>query len=291
MRITNIIFGTWLAVTYMLPSQVTLAQAEFQRGHVGPSDGVELHYLETGSGPTLVLVPGWTMPAEIWQYQLRHFASTHRVVALDPRGQGRSEKPAYGYQPSRRALDIGELLEHIGGDPAVVAGWSLAMQEVLVLAHEYGTENIRAVVLVDHPIDFDASGMASRFVSLQVEREEWTRDFIEAIHRSPQSDEYLQAMTKAALSTPTNAAAIMIANLILMGPTDLRPALDALDRPALFIASSQEWAVEQAELVREGWPEIQVEVIDETSHALFVDKPEEFNRILEEFLATFESDR
>ena len=60
----------------------------------------------------------------------------------------------------------------------------------------------------------------------------------------------------------------------------------ALDRPALFIASSQEWAMEQAELVREGWPEIHVEVIDETSHALFVDKPDEFDRVLEEFLAT-----
>jgi microsomal epoxide hydrolase len=245
-----------------------------------------LHYLEAGSGPTLVFVPGWTMPAEVWEHQLRHFASTHRVVALDPRGQGRSEKPTYGYQPSRRALDIGELLEHLGGVPAIVAGWSLAMQEVLVLAHEYGTEDIRAVVLVDHLIEFDAARLTSRFISLQVEREDWTREFIRAIHRSPQSDEYFEAMTQAALSTPTNAAAMMIANLILMGPTDLRPTLDSLDRPALFIASSLDWAVEQAEKVREGWPDIDVKVIDGTSHALFVDKPEEFNRALEEFVTT-----
>ena len=291
MRSTNIVFCTWLAVMSLLPSQVIQAQAEFQSGHFQTSDGVELHYLEAGTGPTLVLVPGWTMPAEIWQHQLRYFASSHRVVALDPRGQGRSEKTAHGYQPSRRALDIGELLEHIGGEPAVVAGWSLAMQEILVLTHEYGTENVRAVVLVDHAIDFETAYLKAYFISVQVEREEWTRDFVAAIHRSPQSDEYLEAMTQAALSTPTNATAIMIANLILMGPTDLRPALDALDRPAIFIASSQEWAVEQADLVREGWPEIQVEVIDETSHALFVDKPEEFNQVLEEFLGTLESDR
>jgi pimeloyl-ACP methyl ester carboxylesterase len=179
------------------------------------------------------------MPAEIWRHQLHHFASTHRVVAFDPRGQGRSDKPTYGYQPARRALDIGELLEHLGGEPAVVVGWSIAMQEVLVLAHELGTEAIRAFVLVDHPIEFDAEELTSRFISLQVEREEWTREFIRVIHRSPQSDEYLEAMTQAALSMPTNAAAIMIANLILTGPTDLRPALDSLDRPAIFIASSR----------------------------------------------------
>ncbi len=285
-RMRTVIVATMLALACMLPPQATWAQMEFLSGHFQTSDGVKLHYLEAGSGPTLVFVPGWTMPAEIWEHQLRHFASTHRVVALDPRGQGRSEKPTYGYQPSRRALDIGELLEHLGGEPAVIAGWSLAMQEVLVLAHEFGTDDIRAVVLVDHSIELDGTQFTSRFISLQVEREKWTRKFIRAIHRSPQSDEYFEAMTQAALSTPTNAAAMMIANLILMGPTDLRPALDSLDRPALFIASSLDWAVAAAEEVREGWPEVHVEVIDETSHALFVDKPEEFNRVLEEFLAT-----
>jgi microsomal epoxide hydrolase len=263
-----------------------MARGEFRSGHFQTSDSVKLHYLEAGSGPTLVFVPGWTMPAEIWEHQLRYFASTHRVIALDPRGQGRSEKPTYGYQPSRRALDIGELLEHLGGEPAVVVGWSLAVQEVLVYTHEFGTNAVRAAVLVDYQIDWDTEGLRSRFVSLQVKREEWTRQFIRAIHRSPQSDEYLEAMTQAALSTPTNAAAMMIANLILMGPTDLRPALDSLDRPVLFIASSQDWAMEEAEKVRKGWPEIRVEVIGETAHALFVDKPEEFNRVLEEFITT-----
>ena len=187
--------------------QVASAEDEFRSRFFQSSDGVELHYLEAGVGETLVLVPGWTMPAEIWEHQIRHFAAKYRVVALDPRGQGRSEKVGYGYQPSRRALDIGELLEHIGGGPAVVVGWSIAMQEVLVL----------------------------------------------------------------------------------MGPTDLRPALDALDRPALFIASSQDWAIDQAELIGAGWPDIQTAVVDKTSHALFVDRPEEFNRILDEVLSGLDS--
>lgn len=287
MRMTSAALVACLVLTCVTPSRATRAQGTPESAFFTTSDGVELHYLVAGSGPPLVFVPGWTMPAEIWDHQLRHFASTHRVVALDPRGQGRSEKPTYGYHPSRRALDIGELLDHVGGPPAIVAGWSLAMQEVLVLTHEVGTANIRAVVLVDHPIQIDdPERFTPRFISLQLEREEWTREFIRAIHRSPQSEAYLEAVTQAALSTPTNAAAMMIANLILMGPTDLRPALDSLDRPALFIASSLDWAVEQAERVRKGWPEVRVEVIDETSHALFVDKPDDFNRALENFIAT-----
>ena len=67
------------------------------------------------------------VPAEIWVHQIRHFAPKHHVVALNPRGQGRSDKPTRGYHPQRRALDIGELLEHLGGKPAVVIEWSLAV--------------------------------------------------------------------------------------------------------------------------------------------------------------------
>ena len=267
--------------------RVTGAQNEFRSGHFTTSDGVELHYLEAGAGPTLVLVPGWTMPAWMWEHQLRHFASMHRVVALDPRGHGRSEKVAHGYYSSRRGQDIGELIEHLGDERVVLAGWSLGVQEVVVYLEESGTDAIRAVVLVDWDVDTDlyAEDFTSRFVSLQTQREEWKRDFIQAIHQSPQSEAYFERLTEDVLAVPPNATAIMIANLILM-PTNIRPTLDALDRPVLYVYSSLGWAVEAAEQVRERWPEARVEVIDGTSHALFVDQPEAFNRVLEAFLAT-----
>ena len=275
-----VILGFLLLVT---PGAI-LAQVEVRSHHFTSSDGVELHYLEAGSGPILVFVPGWTMPAEIWEPQIQHFGKTHRVIAFDPRGQGRSEKVDYGYHPSRRARDIGELLEHADAGPAVIVGWSLGVQEVLVYTHESGTERVRAVVLVDHMIEMDCSDFASRFVDVQVDRESWTRDFIRAIFRTPQSEEYFEAVTQAALSTPTNAAAIMIGNLVLMGPCDLSPAMYALDRPVLFVASSRDWAVAEGERVREQWPGTSVVALENTGHVVFVDAPERFNRALEEFL-------
>jgi non-heme chloroperoxidase len=290
MRTHAIILTTLLAVACMLSPEATSAQGEFTSRHFVTSDGVKLHYLDAGSGPPLVFVPGWTMPAWIWEPQLSYFGATHRVVALDPRGQGRSDKPTAGYHATRRGRDIWELLEHLGGEPAVVVGWSLGVQEALVCAHEFGTKRIRALVLVDHPVFIDPKFalaiVGERIKSLQVNRKAWTRKFVEESFRSPPSDAYLETLTQAALSTPTNAAAIMMANLYFLGPTDLRPALDALDRPVLFVYSSLEWAVAAAKEVREGWPKVPVTVIEETSHPLFVDKPQEFNRVLEEFLAS-----
>ena len=290
MRTPTVTLAILLAIASLWSPEATRAQGELKSLHFVTSDGVKLHYLEAGSGPTLVFVPGWTMPAWIWEPQMRYFGATHRVVALDPRGQGRSEKPTEGYHSTRRARDICELLEHLGGEPAVAVGWSLGMQEVLVCAHEFGTKRMRALVLVDHPVFVDpniALALADeRIKSLQLNRKASTRRFVEEILQRPPSDAYLEALTQAALSTPTNAAAIMMANLYFLGPTDLRPALDALDRPVLFVYSSLEWAVAAAKEVREGWPKVPVKIIDETPHALFVAKPQEFNRVLEEFLAS-----
>ena len=286
------LFASLLAVACMVPTKPAWAQPQTESGHFTTSDGVRLHYLEAGSGPLLVFVPGWTMPAEIWDFQIRHFAASYRVVALDPRGHGRSEKPAYGYFPSRRGQDIGELLDHLGGEPAVVVAWSLGVQETLVFTQEHGTRNVRALVLVDWDIiDTEPEYFTSRFISLQVEREEWTRGFVRIIFRNPPSEEYLEAITKAALSVPTNATAIMIGNIILMGPNDLSPVLDSLDRPVLFVYSSLDWAVEASAEAREHWPDSGVEVIEESSHALFVDQPGRFNQVLEEFIATLPRSR
>ncbi len=56
--------------------------------------------------------------------------------------------------------------------------------------------------------------------------------------------------------------------------------------PVLFVYSSLGWAVAAGEDVRKGWPKVPIKVIDEPSHALFVAQPQEFNRVLEEFLAS-----
>jgi non-heme chloroperoxidase len=295
MKTRAVILTILLVLACMLVPQVAGAQTEVRSNHFLTSDGVELHYLEAGSGPTIVFVPGILVPAEIWQPQLAHFAATHRVVALDPRSQGRSEKTTEGHHLVRRGRDIGELIEHLGSEPVVVVCWSLAVLEILTYAREFGTDEIRGLVLVDmyfgvdeelgeqHPYE---AGWRPWVAGLQLDRENWTREWLRGFYLSEQSDEYFDAMTEAVLATPTNTAVTLLSNLMLMEERDWRPVVDKLDPPVLFIASSQEWAVAEAEMARERWPEMRAEVFENTGHALFVDNPELFNRVLEEFLGT-----
>ena len=99
------------------------------------SDGVRLHYTETGQGHTIVLVPGWTMPAWIWDAQIADFARHFRVIAFDPRGQGDSETAPSGYDAVRRGEDIAELIQRVGPDPVLLVGWSLGVLDALAYVH------------------------------------------------------------------------------------------------------------------------------------------------------------
>src|SRR5574341_603719 len=92
-------------LAYLLCVCVSLPAAT-RSGFVTTGDGVRLHYRESGSGPAILFVPGWTMPAEIWEPQIEHFSKRWRVVAMDPRSQGESSQTTEGHYPERRAQDI-----------------------------------------------------------------------------------------------------------------------------------------------------------------------------------------
>ncbi|MGA8154186.1 MAG: alpha/beta hydrolase [Terriglobales bacterium] len=87
--------STRLLLLFLLAS-VVFAAAETTSGYFKTSDGVRLHYLEAGSGPAIVFVPGWSIPAWIWESQIHHFSAHYHVVALDPRSQADSEKTVIG---------------------------------------------------------------------------------------------------------------------------------------------------------------------------------------------------
>ena len=76
---------------------------------------IKIHYLEAGSGDrTLIFIPGWTMTAEVWKEQIPYFAARgFRVIALDPRSQGRTSKTDSGNTYQQQAADLYAFLEHL----------------------------------------------------------------------------------------------------------------------------------------------------------------------------------
>ena len=112
-------------------------------------DDIKLAFEDRGAGkPALVFVHGWTCDRSFFAPQAEHFARRHRVVSVDLRGHGESDKPHGAYPVPAYADDIAYIIEHLGLGKAVAVGHSLGGIAVLQLAvaHPGCTA---AIVMVD----------------------------------------------------------------------------------------------------------------------------------------------
>jgi pimeloyl-ACP methyl ester carboxylesterase len=115
-------------------------------------DGVKLFYEEAGVGePPLLLVHGWACDHTYFATQFDHFSTDHRVVAVDLRGHGQSDKPEQDYTPGVFADDLAWLWGELGLTKSVVIGHSMGGVIAMELAARY-PEMLAAVVLLEAPI-------------------------------------------------------------------------------------------------------------------------------------------
>ncbi|WP_243837600.1 alpha/beta fold hydrolase [Cumulibacter soli] len=90
------------------------------------ANGVRLHIAEAGSGPLVVLLPGFPEIWWAWRHQIPALAGAgYRVVAVDLRGTGSSDKPPRPYDPVTTAGDIAGLVRALGQSHAFLVGQDL----------------------------------------------------------------------------------------------------------------------------------------------------------------------
>jgi len=273
-----------LSVVVALVATAAVAQTAPRSRFFTASDGVRIHYLEAGKGPAIVFIPGWQMPGWIWEKQIAHFSAKYRVIALDPRSQGESGKPADGNYPERRARDYKELVDHLKLAPAVLVGWSMGVPEIMAYVDQFGAADLSGVVLVDGFVvveDAVVKVFPMWLKSLEMDRKGFTDRFVRGMYKKPQPESYYERLTAAALKTPTNSAVTL--GVGMLGRTDWSPVLSKLaTTPVLFVVTKV--LIKQLDPVRAAIPQLQSEVFEDAGHALFVDEAERFNLVVEKFI-------
>ena len=248
------------------------------------SDGASLHFFDAGTGAAIVLIPGWTMAADIFEPQINELSTQFRVIALDPRSQGDSEKTADGNTLERHAQDIQELLDHLELHSVVLLGWSNGVPDVLTYVEQKGTANLRGVVLVDGFLKLSDPQMQKAMTGMlkmfQADRPKFTDRFVRSMYTSKQTEEYILHVKEESLKTPTNTAVVEVFNILSRG--DFTPILAKVDKPVLYICEPQ--LESQGTLLQASLPKARVEVFKNAGHALFVDDAEHFNKVLGEFV-------
>lgn len=292
-------------------------QRGWKEGFVNSKGGVKIHYIEAGQlrttgnvaigsgtvggstvsvggttsnarqGITILFVPGWTMPAWIWEKQIAFFSREYHVVAIDPRSQGESTQTNDGLFPAVRAQDIAAVIEQLHVVPVVLVGWSMAVAEVAAFVEEYGTQPLAGIVLVDGAVNGthgDGKEALYDFGMLQgvlENRDAQAEAFVRKIcFQRPQPEDYLQRVIAETKKVPTNTA---VALLVGYYTADYTKTLAKMDKPTLVIAAKSIDPGGLADMAAE-IPNAKFEVMDGVGHAVFADDPETFNTILGAFV-------
>jgi pimeloyl-ACP methyl ester carboxylesterase/predicted glycosyltransferase len=155
-------------------------------------DGVEVGYAVYGDGATtLLLAPSWlVVDSRIWKMQVAHLSRHLRVITVDPRGNGRSQRPAdpAAYTDRAHAADLVAVLDAVGVRRAVVAGMSRGAWRAALAVHEH-PERFTGLIAIaprvfglvpplpeQDGIDFEA--VRDRYDGWQkVNRHFWRRDY------------------------------------------------------------------------------------------------------------------
>jgi non-heme chloroperoxidase len=274
------------AALILLLAGPAAAQGPVQSRFFVTSDGVRLHYLDAGPrvGHTIVFIPGWTMPAWIWQPQIAAFAQRYHVVAFDPRGQGESDAPEWGYEPGRRSQDIAELIGNLEQTPVVLVGWSLGVLDTLAYVRAHGDRDVAGLVLVDNSVGEEPpppphprhrpGPVLPHAIAMH--------RFVVGMFNHRPSDAYLDQLTEATLHTPEAASRALLT--YPLPRTYWRDAVYSTSRPVLYIVRPG-WLSEQAANLAHNRPGTQVAVFSDAGHALFVDDAARFNALLAGFIS------
>lgn len=219
---------------------------------------------------------------------MRLLSKSYRVVALDPRSQGDSEKTSEGNYTERRAHDIKDAIDRLRLAPVVVVAWSRAVRETLTMVDQSGTESLLAIVLVDGPLTSEltadrAAIFHDRTRAMLMDRNKYTREQVPSMFRKPHADDLYRKIVEANLKTPTPTAIALQADGVRY---DSRPLLKKVDKPVLFVNASTSNDDYQARTIGSELPAAKIEFMKGVGHALFLDDENGFNSILEAFLRT-----
>ncbi len=249
------------------------------------SDGVRLHVIEAGppKAQTIVFVPGWAMPAWIFQQQINAFSRAYHVVAFDPRGQGDSDIPPDGYNLVRRGQDIGDLIAQLPARPVLLVAWSLGVLDSLSYVQQAGDARLAGLVLIDNSVGEEPPPQPSPLPlrrGPRLEREVQMRRFVQGMFRSAPGEAYLERLTETALRMPREAAAQIASYPV---PRSYwRDAIYSVRKPVLYIVRPR--FAGQAGNLAARHPTAESAVFNEAGHALFVDEPARFDGLLQAFI-------
>ncbi len=279
---------------------------ELRRRSFTTRDGTRLSFIEAGRGRPVVMLPGWSQTAAMFNEQILALSAQYRVIAVDMRGHGESAKPAHGYRIARLAADLQELLAGLELDKVTLAGHSMGCAVIWSHWDLYGGRRTHSMILIDQA---PCTTWAPNWTDAQ-KAEAGAIFSPQSLHETaaalagPGGDKFTAGLVNDMFFTKSypgsklrhaldqnlkfpreHAAALLLDH----GAQDWRDTIPRIDVPTLvvggeasfFTPKSQRWIAAQIRGAK-------VEIFgagEGGGHFMFMENPGKFNRIALDFLA------
>lgn len=275
--------------------KIDLDQFDARKQVVLLPNGQHLAYIDMGdpSGAPLVLIHGYTDNARDWVPMIPYLSKLFRLIVVDIRGHGQSDKPECCYARIDFAYDIKLLLDSLHVRQADVVGHSLGSMITQVLAEEW-PDRVGKVVLISStggprpgsPPKPPAFDYAAEIRKLK-EPIDPDSPFMVAWWDSPKpvNPDFIRRQRRDAARIPL---AVWLAVLDQgASVADLQRNLPKLKAPALLIWGSDDPIMEEEgrQTLREALPAATVKVFDGLGHNPFWEDPQAVAAVINDFLA------
>lgn len=262
---------------------------------------VQLSYKDYGNGNPVVLIHGWPLSKEMWEYQIDPLVNAGlRVVKYDRRGFGKSSKPWDGYDYDTLTDDLKAIMDQLDLRNATLVGFSMGGGEAVRYLSRYGTDRVSKIVLIssvtpymaktnDNPDGVDQSIFAEMMERMKEDRLDFLDSFgkkffgVNVINRpvsAPMLD-YYRMLASVALPRAMQQCVLSFAQ------TDFRHDVKSVNVPALVIHGDADKIVpieaggnRTAKLI----PGCEYKVYDGAPHGLFYPYRAELSRDLIDFI-------
>jgi len=293
-----------LTITFLftfIQSQLLFAQTRKpaslgREEYIEVEKNVKLHVIDLGEGQPVVLIHGWPLNNEMYEYQYQYLVEKgFRVIGISLRGFGKSDRPYGKYDFDTFSDDIKVVLEKLKIENATLGGFSMGSAVTLHFVTKYKGAHIKKLALFGatgpswkqregYPYGITDQGAADLIKQTKTSREQLVAGFGKAFEGqegglSPESIKWLETINLNASPYATTQAITALRDL------DLRPELSKIKMPvAIFHGVNDKLcSFAGAEQLHKAIKGSYIVKFEKGGHGLFLEEMDKFNAELEKF--------
>jgi len=257
---------------------------------------VRLHITDMGQGKIIVLIPGWPLSDEMYEYQYNDLVNSgFRVIGITLRGFGKSDKPFGDYSYDQHAKDIHKIIRKLDIKEALLGGFSMGGPIAIRYLSKFKGAGISKLALFgaaaplwtqrnDFPYNLPVSAVDQLIHLNHEDRPKLLANFAKIFSATETSlnkgmSGWLSGIGLSASFYATSQC------LIALRDTDLRHELKKITIPTLILHGKKDkiCSFDLAEQLKEGITNANLISFDNSGHSLFLEERQKFNEELIKF--------